>query len=703
MKKIIIKSKHNFRETIDKINNFDFKKVNYKHIFMSEIKKIIQDFKTFDYKLYIKTNKLFLTTIIGLLINATLLRIFTVKNYFDIKPIIGDITVLLLFGSFAYFLKPKKQFIYFISMSIIFTTICIINSVYYTFYTSFASFSLLMTAFQIVDVGDAVVKNVLEIKDFVFIWQPITLILLHIGLVRNDYYQFVLKIERRSKRFRGTLIVSLFTLAIFSLSLTSIEIGRLVKQWNREFLVMKYGVYIYQLNDVVKSLEPSINSVFGYDEAVKKIREFYATKKTPATNKYTNVFKDKNIIFIHAESIQQFTMDLKFNNQEVTPNLNKLAKSGLYFSNFYSQVSVGTSSDTEFTLLTSLLPVSNGTVFVSYFDRQYVATPQLLKAQGYYTFSMHGNNGNFWNRSVMHKNLGYEKFYSKSSYIIDETIGLGLSDKSFFKQSIPIINNISQNNPKFFGTMIMLSNHTPFDDVEKYGEFPVDMKYQDPITGQILSAPYMEDTTLGNYFKSVHYADSAIGEFINGLDQEGLLENTVVVIYGDHDARLSKSDYTRLYNYDPTTNSILNRDNPNYKAVDYYQYELNRKVPFIIWTKNGKYQEEIKEVMGMYDVLPTLGNMVGFNSPYSLGNDIFSGNNNIVVFPNGNWLTNKVYFNNQKEEYQQLTQEPLTTDYITSNSTYAETIVEVSNDIIKYDYIKKESEQSVASITNNNK
>ena len=45
-------------------------------------------------------------------------------------------------------------------------------------------------------------------------------------------------------------------------------------------------------------------------------------------------------------------MGMKFNNQEVTPNLNKLASEGLYFSNFYSQVGVGTSSDAEFTFST---------------------------------------------------------------------------------------------------------------------------------------------------------------------------------------------------------------------------------------------------------------------------------------------------------------------------------------------------------------
>ena len=121
--------------------------------------------------------------------------------------------------------------------------------------------------------------------------------------------------------------------------------------------------------------------------------------------------KGKNIIVIHAESIQNFLLDTQFNGEYVTPNLRKLANEGLYFSNFYAQESVGTSSDTEFTFNTSLMPANSGTVFISYWDREYVTIPKLLKEKGYYTFSMHGNNCTFWNRNNAHKSFGYDNFY----------------------------------------------------------------------------------------------------------------------------------------------------------------------------------------------------------------------------------------------------------------------------------------------------
>ena len=246
--------------------------------------------------------------------------------------------------------------------------------------------------------------------------------------------------------------------------------------------------------------------------------------------------------------------------------------------------------------------------------------------------------------------------------------------------------------------MIMLTNHTPFTDIENYSDYEVDYKYEkvNEITGEteIVSAPYMEGTTLGSYFKSVNYADQAIGEFIEGLDEEGLLDDTVIVIYGDHDAKIKKKEYERYYNYDYENDTVKDEDDPDYVEVDYYTYELNRKVPLIIWTKDKEYQKEIDEVMGMYDVLPTLGNMLGISSPYQLGHDIFNmDNDNIVVFPDGNWLTDTMYYNSQKEESLLLDpNQPVSVDYVENNSQYAEQLIDISNNIIVYDLIAKSNE-----------
>ena len=656
-------------------------------------------------KKYVKTNILFLTFILTSVMNSAILRFLTVKNYFDLQPLLADLAVVVIIGAFGYLLKPKNQFKYYFGFSIFFTTLCIINSMYYTNYLSFASLSLLQTSLQIVDVGDAVVENVMEMKDFCYLWQILAMIFINIHLKKINYYYRVSKTEVGKLSMLNTLVAGVIFLGVFISTLTSVDLSRLGKQWNREFVVMKFGLYTYQANDVIASLKPQISPLFGYDKKAKEFREYYTNRweeEKVKTNKYTNIFKGKNVIAIHAESIQNFTMNLSFSGEELTPNLNKLASEGLYFSNFYAQESVGTSSDSEFTFNTSLMPASSGTVFINYWDRNYVTIPKLLKEQNYYTFSMHANNGTMWNRNNAHASFGYDNFfYYTKDYEIDETIGLGLSDKSFFRQSIPKIKEINDNNQNFYGVLIMLTNHTPFSDIieKDVVDYSVDYKYEkiNEQTGQkeIVSAPYMEETKLGNYFKSVHYADEALGEFIYGLDKEGLLEDTVIVIYGDHDAKLKKSEFEYFYNYDYKTETVLSEEDPNYKEVDFYEYELNRNVPFIIWTKDGKYQEEITKVMGMYDVLPTLGNMFGFDNQYALGHDIFSIDENVVVFPDGNWLTDKMYYNHQKEEGKMLDEsETVSVDYIEKYNKYAEEVISISDSIIVYDLVSKNNENN---------
>ena len=662
----------------------------------SRIIKIKNKIHSFDLKEYCKNNILFLTFVITSVINGLLIRTVTVGNILDIRPIIADAAMVIIIGAFGYLFKRKNRYIYYIIWSIIYTAICIINSMYYTNYLSYASISLLATSFLIVDVGDAIVENIMELKDFCYIWQIIIIILVHLKLKKSNYYTN----KEEKKKFGNTLIAGFIFVIIFATTLRPVDIGRITKQWNREYIVMRYGIFTYQFSDIFASVTPTINSMFGYDESAKQFREYYEKNQNiQQTNEYTNIFEGKNVLVIHAESIQKFTMDTKINGVELTPNLNKLAQEGMYFTNFYAEESVGTSSDTEFTYSTSLMPATSGTVAINYWDREYPSIQKEFKKKGYYVFSMHGNNCSFWNRNLLHESLGYDKFYCYTdSYEIDETIGLGLSDKSLFRQSVPYIKEINQNNTNWYGLMIMLTNHTPFSYIGEHSNLDLTYKYEtiDPETKEKkqTTAQYLENTVLGNYFKSVHYADEALGQLIKDMDKEGLLENTVIVIYGDHDAKIKKSEYEYYYNYDFKTNSVLPKDNPNYHEITDYEYEINRKVPLIIWSKNNNKPIKYEKIAGMIDVQPTLGNMFGFNNKYSLGHDLFSVEDNIVVFPDGNWVTNKMYYNSQREEALLLDSKyPISVDYIEKNNEIAEQRISVSNSIIVFDMIKNQKKQ----------
>jgi len=663
-----------------------------------DIKKIVN--KTYKCVIrYIKYNRCFLSFVILSLISVTFLRSVTIGNFLGFKAMLFDLAIILLFGSFGYLFQPKNQYSYYLSNFIVYLLICIVNAIYYTFYSSFASFSLLSALGQVGEVGDAVFEK-LKLLHFIYLIPLVLFWYINKKLKKRDYYSLVKKIEVGKKMFIRTIVVAFLLIVISCSMLSGTAISRLNKQWNREYIVERFGVIIYQGNDLVQTLRSKVNTLFGYDEASRKFVEHYNSIDSEKNdNKYSDIYKDKNIMFMHLESMMTFFVGLEINGVEITPNLNKLTKEGLYFSNFYPEIGVGTSSDTEFTVSTSLLPVSSGTVFVSYYDRYYPSIQNLLSDKGYYTFSMHGNKSSMWNRNKMHPNLGYQDMFFEESYEIDEIVGLGLSDVSFFKQIVPILTDIEANNEKFMGNIIMLSNHTPFDDLDKYGE--LDLSYKGTISDEAgekkeVQYDYLEGTKLGNYIKSAHYADMALGQFIDSLYSNDIMNDTLFVMYGDHDAKLSKSEFNYYYNFDFNTGELKSEDDPTYINYDYYANELNRKTPLILWTKNKKVHKEVKYPMGMIDVMPTVANMIDLDIKYNLGHDIFDiKNENIVPFPNGNFLTEKVYYNASKEEYISLTSEPIDELYIENCKNYTENIIELSNDIIVYDLIKNEQDRVI--------
>ena len=667
---------------------------------INKIRKIITKFL----KKYASTNILFLSYVVLSVLIGFSLRWATIGNKYIFKPIFCDIAVALLIGAFGYLFKPKYQFRYFFSWLFFAVALAIANTIYFQFFKSFISVNLISTASMIGEVNDSLFDK-MHFHQFLYLIYLFIFIFIHKKLSKKNYYFEVEKIEKGKRMFTYTLASSGIIVLLLSITLTGTDLSRLIKQWNRDYVVQKFGLYVYTINDMVQSMQPKIDTLFGYDESAKTFREYYSCRwanENKKKNEYTDIFKGKNVVFIHMESMQNFLLDLEFNGEEVTPNINRLASEGIYFSRFYPQISTGTSSDTEFTLLTGLMPSASGTVFVNYYDRDYKSMPKYFNDLGYYTFSMHANNAEYWNRKTMHNSLGYKDFYAKDSYEVPTDIKdpnyilLGLSDKSFFKQILPILNDINDTKSPYFGTIITLTNHSPFNAVSKYDPFDVTMKYTEINENgeeEEKTAKYIDGTPMGNYVKSAHYADAALGQFFEDVENGSFADDTVFILYGDHEARLAKSQFDLLYNYDPKTDGRIPEDDENYYSLDNYKYDLLKNTPLIIWTKDKKFQKEITDVMGMYDILPTVANMFGFEAKYALGHDIFSDNEKIVVFPNGNVLTNKVYYSNLNNNYVVLTDETIDEDYITRISSTAEKILDVSNGIITHDLIKKEADK----------
>ena len=118
-----------------------------------------------------------------------------------------------------------------------------------------------------------------------------------------------------------------------------------------------------------------------------------------------------------------------------------------------------------------------------------------------------------------------------------------------------------------------------------------------------------------------------------------------------------------------------------------------KNTPLIILSSDGIISSEVKDVVGMWDVYPTVSNMFNLSYRYPLGNDIFSNNSKIVVFPNGDIITNKVFYNNLRDEYVSLTSEPINSEYILEIKEYASVRLDVSKGIIVHNLIKNEEER----------
>ncbi|MBS4534495.1 LTA synthase family protein [Clostridium sp. D2Q-14] len=625
---------------------------------------------------YLKNNIILIILVLGAIFNDIMLRALTLGDIFFWKPIISTMPMIMIPSMIALFFSYKKRNGIYLFLSVCVGLLNGMNYIYYQHYNSYLSFSLLKQLSQVKEVGDSVFKT-LGPNVLFFVIPTIIMIVVIKRLNKSNFFDNIEEYKSKWEFIPPIVISAIIIGGVFS-TLTDTDKSRIIKQWNRPYLVEQLGIYAYTTADFTKNLVSNNDSISEYETeeastVLEKLVDENLSKQE--TNEYTDIFKGRDVYVIHYESAQAFAMKQEFEDGPVTPFLNKMASEGLYFDNFYPQHSVGTSSDSEFTFNTSLLPINNGTVFMTHANREYESLQKLLKREGYYAMGMHGNNGDFWNRNSMYKTLGYDEFISKNDYVIDEEIGLGLSDKSFFRQSIQKIKEIKeeQNSP-LMATLITLTNHYPFDDVGKYGEFNVG---------------HLEGTAVGNYFKSFHYADEALQTFVEGMDEEGLLDNAIIVLYGDHHAKISASDYKKIYNYDEDTGEYYDKESSEYTAIDATFKKQLKRTPFIIWSKDKKINETINTPMGMVDALPTLSNMLGILNPYQLGTDIMTAKDNTVIFPDGGWLNSKHYYSASSSKLYNFNDDTVIEDpkLIVTNEAIDEKI-ELSNNIIQNDLIK---------------
>ena len=319
----------------------------------------------------------------------------------------------------------------------------------------------------------------------------------------------------------------------------------------------------------------------------------------------------KNLIVIQVESLQDFAVDFRVGGEDVMPALRKWTDDGLRFTNVTDQTSQGRTSDAEFTAMTSLLPLDQGAAAFRFSANHYVGFPRVLAEHGYTTLSAVPFESGFWNRRVMHPSYGFQRSLFEPDFELTEQIGWGLNDRDFLQQMVPRLVQLPR---PFAAWLITLSLHHPFDDF--------------PDKHKSLHLGALERTSFGNYLHTMHFFDSALAGFKAALAREGLLDETVLVVFGDHDAGFPRES---------TIASAM-----KVKSDD-VSWELNDRIPFLVRlpSQTAGPTGALSLAAGQADFAPTLLALLGIDParlPYMGRNLLAEPGDPPVLRPYGDWL-----------------------------------------------------------------
>jgi phosphoglycerol transferase MdoB-like AlkP superfamily enzyme len=322
-----------------------------------------------------------------------------------------------------------------------------------------------------------------------------------------------------------------------------------------------------------------------------------------------------NVIIIQAESLQAFAMGLQVEGQLVTPNLSKFAEESLHFEHFYEQTHGGATSDSVFSSLQSLYPIKDGPVTTRYPANGYRGLPALLAPYGYTSLGAMGASGRYWNIGPVLSSIGIQRFYS-DDYYAGELFDQGVSDEEFFTQTVPLLTR--QKEP-FMAFLMTTSNHHPYDIPEKHRKLR-------------LNPPFAQ-TLLGKYLQSVNYFDIHFGRFVEDLRESGLLDRSVVVVFGDHRGWLG----TPLPGGEFIGASDLS-------TLD--SWRMTKRVPLLIRTPGAVHTGIRSTTGGTVDISPTILSLLGITDDDSvmLGTDLSRGQSSLVVFRDGSFTDGHYFY-----------------------------------------------------------
>lgn len=404
----------------------------------------------------------------------------------------------------------------------------------------------------------------------------------------------------------------------------------------------------------------------------KKLNSYYMSREITPKNDYTGLFEGKNLIVIMMESANTILMDEKY-----YPNMAKIAKEGWKFTNAYSPRNSCNTGNNEMSGMISLYTINRTCTANIYKDNVYPESIfNLFNNAGYNTSSFHNYTEAYYARSTIHQNMG-------STYYGVQSLGIPFtskyeewpSDVSLMEEAIKRIDT----DEPFMAWMTTVSSHQPYGVSSELGDLNLAM-FKDT----------NYDIVLKRYMSKLKVLDDALGRLLELLEEKGVLDDTVIVLYGDH------------YPYG-IKNNILNQ---------YFDYDVNEdfevdRTPFVIY--NSEITPTIYEQYTTYmNIVPTMANL--FNLDYDprvyAGRDVFSETYpNRIVFADGSWRDDVAFYSATNGKISYYGSESYDNDYIINVNKEISDMIKMSNTAITTNYFKaledgKEKHEEDIPVTN---
>lgn len=575
----------------------------------------------------------FVVLFILLLLKLILLRVFLFREVMSGRVLPDALSVLAVLSLLELVLPNKGKRKVYWCFNLIFSLILFASAVYNVYFGSIPTYTALSGLGQVNQVK-ASVKTLIRPEHFVFFVD--VLILLGVWIVSKLRSRF-----RRGLMFRWSLRDQGNTSSglMWKTGMAAVLVVTLMlsgwvmrSSWGIENEIARaeqMGFVNYQVEAAIRHNQESRAlanaSLQDTMERLKRLKEGYPYREEQnGTPKYFGIAKGKNVLVVQMESLQRFPIGLSLDGQVLTPVMNKLADEGLYFPHIFQQIAQGNTSDAEFAVNTSIYPTGTIAMSTGFGGKELPSLPRMLNSQGYATNTFHVNDVSFWDRNKLYPALQFQDYYDKPFYNDDHFNDFGPSDEELFRVGMAKLNELHQQNTPFYTNLITVSNHSPFTVKDEYAKITLPAE--------------LEGTHLGNYLTSVNYSDYALGTLIDSMKENGLWDNTVLVVYGDHFGINPKKADADLIS------SAL--------GITYHEQVSRFNIPLIMHVPGIQGGQVIEQVGGQVDILPTIANLLGLSLEEerftALGQDLLNIDRNVIgmryYLPTGSFFNNEIMF-----------------------------------------------------------